>query len=276
MPSYEVRDKQHQLKVYADGRYVAALQNGRYRPYVYPVFTPAGHAVTQATSADHIHHLSIWLGHHDVNGANFWAPETYEIAPSPKLMVRATETTITEAHVRFTQRIEWWNSQRNPVLFETRITTIAARPDGNIVDVDCTLAAGSVEVAMGQTKEAGLGVRVADQIDVLDGGRITNADGGVNEAETFDKVSAWVDYSGPVTRDALAGIAIFPRDNAARVPWFTRDYGPVMINPWRQEAMRLAPGETFSLAARFVAHDGDREKAKVADLYARFREEAKG
>ena len=82
MPKYDVFERQAQLKVYADGRYLAALQQGLYRPYVFPVRTVQGHVVTQAGPADHPHHLSIWLGHASVNGLNFWAPETLGISPA--------------------------------------------------------------------------------------------------------------------------------------------------------------------------------------------------
>ena len=53
MPNYEIRELQNQLKVYADGEYVAAVQEGKFRPYVYPFFTPAGHNVLQIAPADH-------------------------------------------------------------------------------------------------------------------------------------------------------------------------------------------------------------------------------
>ena len=81
MPTYEVFERQRQLKVFADGRYLAALQQGLYRPYVFPLRTVQGHVVTQAGPADHPHHLSIWVAHSKVNGLNFWAPETLGICP---------------------------------------------------------------------------------------------------------------------------------------------------------------------------------------------------
>ena len=126
---------------------------------------------------------------------------------------------------------------------------------------------------MGQTKEAGLAVRVADQIDVLDGGRITNSNGQVNEAETFDQIADWVDYSGPISRTETAGIAIFPHPGSDGIPWFTRDYGPLYVSPWRHQEITLEPGQTRTVGARFAAHDGSCEEADVAGLYARFLEE---
>ena len=276
MPRYEVRELQKQLKVYADGRYVAALQQGKFRPYIYPVFTPAGHGVTQIAPADHLHHLSIWVAHEDVNGINFWAPETRFASPPPQILVRSTDISIEADGVRFVQEIEWVDGDGTLVLREQRRSTIAAGPAANTIDVVATLEAPGHEVRLGQTKEAGVAVRMADQIDVLDGGRIVNAEGDENEANTFDRISAWVDYAGPVTPEAIAGVAVFPYPDVSDIPWFTRDYGPMYVSPWRHQAMTLAAGETYSIGVRFAAHDGSCEEADVAGLYARFREELGG
>jgi hypothetical protein len=44
-----------------DGRPVLGLTQGRMRPYVYPLFTPKGFAVTSESPADHPHHNSLWI-----------------------------------------------------------------------------------------------------------------------------------------------------------------------------------------------------------------------
>ncbi len=289
MPDYELRELQKQLKVYADGRYVAAVQQGKFRPYVYPLFTPAGHIVLQIAPADHLHHLGIFFSHSAVSAerdrgrqpgaeqtstaVDFWSAETFQVGPLPRILVRATETAVTEPGVMFDQAIEWLDGDGALVLRERRTTTIAAGPRGNSVDLVTTLEAPGTRVTLGQAKDAGIGVRVADQIDVLDGGRIVNADGQENEAETYGQVSAWVDYSGPATRDATAGVAVFLYPDAGEIPWHTRDYGPIWINPWQHAPMTLAAGETYMIGARCVAHDGSCEAAGVVDLYAAFQEE---
>ena len=38
------------------------LTEGRQRPYVYPLMTPAGFPVTSECPADHPHHNSLWIG----------------------------------------------------------------------------------------------------------------------------------------------------------------------------------------------------------------------
>ncbi len=273
MPTYEVFERQAQLKVYADGRYLAALQQGLYRPYVFPVRTMQGHVVTQAGPADHPHHLSIWIGHKDVNGSNFWAPETLGIYPPPKILVRDTRTDISDQGVTFDQRIEWLDGAGGLVLRERRRTGVRLWAGHVAVDVVASLSASDAAVNFGQDKDAGLALRIADQIDVLDGGEIRSATGARNEAATFDTQANWVDYSGPVTNDHVAGVAIFPYPEVADTPWFTRDYGPIYVGPWRHSAMTLGPDESFTLGAKFVAHDGGPDDVDLDALFRRFRAE---
>ena len=278
MPVYEVRELQHQLKVYADGRYVAAVQQGNFRPYVHPVITPRGHVVTQIAPADHLHHLGIWFAHEIVDGVDFWAPEsrygrTTQPEPCSRMVVTSTDTDIGPDGVVFCQAVDWRDGQGETRLTDSRVITVGERPDHTMVDMVVTLNAGSSGVCLGQTKEAGLAVRVADQIDVLDGGRIVNADGAVNEAQTFDQVSAWVDYAGPISRTETAGVAVFPHPGNEGIPWFTRDYGPVYVSPFRHASIDLASGEAYTVGARFVAHDGSCEEADIAGIYERFRAE---
>ena len=210
MVTYEVFERQAQLKVYADGRYLAALQQGLYRPYVYPVRTLQGHVVTQAGPVDHPHHLSIWLGHASVNGLNFWAPETLGICPPTHILVRDTRTDISADGVAFDQRIEWVDGDGGLMLRERRRVGVRTWAGQVAVDVAATLTAPDAPVELGADKDAGLALRIADQIDVLDGGEIRSATGARNEAATFDTQADWMDYSGPATHEHVAGVAVFP------------------------------------------------------------------
>ena len=54
--------KAHRLNVSWHGRPIAALSQGEYRAYLFPVYTPAGFAVTSESPIDHPHHNSLWIG----------------------------------------------------------------------------------------------------------------------------------------------------------------------------------------------------------------------
>ncbi|WP_239135104.1 PmoA family protein [Streptomyces sp. SID12488] len=47
------------------------------RPYLHPVTTLAGTAVTELSPADHTHHLGVGVAIPDVEGNNFWGGRTY-------------------------------------------------------------------------------------------------------------------------------------------------------------------------------------------------------
>ncbi|MCI3277153.1 PmoA family protein [Streptomyces cylindrosporus] len=47
------------------------------RPYLHPVTTLAGTAVTELSPVDHIHHLGVGVAVPDVEGHNFWGGRTY-------------------------------------------------------------------------------------------------------------------------------------------------------------------------------------------------------
>ena len=187
--------------------------------------------------------------------------------------MRDTRTDISDQGVTFDQRIEWLDGAGGLVLRERRRTGVRLWAGHVAVDVVASLSASDAAVNFGQDKDAGLALRIADQIDVLDGGEIRSATGARNEAATFDTQANWVDYSGPVTNDHVAGVAIFPYPEVADTPWFTRDYGPIYVGPWRHSAMTLGPDESFTLGAKFVAHDGGPDDVDLDALFRRFRAE---
>lgn len=47
------------------------------RPYLHPVTTLAGTAVTELSPVDHVHHLGVGVAVPDVEGNNFWGGRTY-------------------------------------------------------------------------------------------------------------------------------------------------------------------------------------------------------
>lgn len=47
------------------------------RPYLHPVTTLSGTAVTELSPADHLHHLGVGVAVPDVEGHNFWGGRTY-------------------------------------------------------------------------------------------------------------------------------------------------------------------------------------------------------
>ena len=71
------------------GKAVFSLTQGRYRPYLFPLYTPAGFAVTSESPADHPHHNSFWIASDHLH---CWMPAadgrreeyTYNIYPAAR------------------------------------------------------------------------------------------------------------------------------------------------------------------------------------------------
>ncbi|MFJ8009830.1 DUF6807 domain-containing protein [Streptomyces fagopyri] len=53
------------------------------RPYLHPVTTLSGTAVTEFSPADHLHHLGVGVAVPDVEGHNFWGGRTYVRGQGP-------------------------------------------------------------------------------------------------------------------------------------------------------------------------------------------------
>ena len=137
---------------------------------------------------------------------------------------------------------------------------------GFLLDLRFLFRATEGEIRFGQAKDGGLGLRVADSMDVEDGGVIVNSHGDRNEAGTFDRPADWIDFSGLVA-GRVGGLALFNGPDVPPHPWFTRDYGPALSNFMRFEPYTVAAGEQLQLSFRVYLHDGDAAAAEVAQHY---------
>src|SRR5688500_16828881 len=76
--------RSRRIRVCAGDRRAAADTIGEWRPYVYPLLTPSGFAVTDEAPADHHYKQTVWTPHHDVGGHTFWINGAGKIAgPAP-------------------------------------------------------------------------------------------------------------------------------------------------------------------------------------------------
>jgi hypothetical protein len=258
------------LRVYADGRFVAAYTLGRWKPYIYPLLTPNGVPVTEESPADHPHHHSVWLGQDEVNGQNFWLNDS----SSGHVVGDAPQTAVVETPdgnaATFRQELTWRAADGRTCLEERRVTAITPASGATIVDVLSERQAVTESVELGATKEAGFGFRVHDALDEADGGTLVNSHGDQGEQGTFDRDADWIDYWGTLG-DRSAGIALFPHPDNPRHPWFTRAYGLVLCNHHRLQSETLLPGHVLRLQWRVVAHDGSTDDVDVASHYAGYR-----
>ena len=269
--------KTHRRRLRWNAREIASFTQGPFRPYLYPVFTPAGFPVTTESPADHPHHQSLWIGADHIHVLmpaaegrteeytyNLYVNETFQGRAPGRIVETGVQAEQTPQGFHVVQQLEWrgpseWAAAEGRVLMtETRTSTFRPGERYHLIDVRSVLAAARWELTLGPTRHAYFNFRVAEALQVTRGGKITEGGG------------AWLDYSGHAGGGNRVGIALMPWARGATWWWFASDWGVVTTGPFRAEAKRLKPGESFMLAARYVVHDGDAASIPLADLQRDF------
>jgi hypothetical protein len=265
-------------------------------PYLYPVLAPDGTPLTrnfpmkkvEGEEEDHTHHRSLWFTHGAVNGVDFW-----QDVPKRGFIVNESVETAMEKGVGVIRSRNRWEGP-DKALHCTDETTIRfhATPEGaRMIDYEVTIKAPADKpVVMGDTKEGSMAVRVAQWLtpphrfknadSVGSTGTLVNA-AGVKNNDVWSKQSTWIDNYG--TKDGkVYGIAMFDHPKNPRHPtwWHARTYGLLAANPFGQRDFEAAakhpPGKgeltipaggSVTFRWRVVAHMGDDQAARIADLY---------
>ena len=255
------------------------------KPFLDPVIGPGGVSYTRAfpmrkvngEDHDHPHQRSFWFTHGEVDGVDFWAE-------TPKSgVIRELDRQIVAAGPvlgRLITHNEWIAPGGRVVCADTRTWTFLSTNETRIIDLDVTIKATSGPVVFGDTKEGSFGLRVASSMDVnrKKGGKITNAEGLVDD-QAWGKPSPWVDYTGPIG-DQSAGIAILNHPTSFRYPttWHVRTYGLFAANPFgyhdfgRSERgdYTLPKGESITFRHRVILHAGPTEPKTLAREFAAY------
>jgi hypothetical protein len=281
----------HRRTLRRSGTPVLSLTQGRQRCYAFPVFTPAGYAVTSESPADHPHHNSFWIASDHVHGRmpvesdkyeeytyNFYVDETFQgRAPGRLIAVSSEAQPLGGDRVRIAQEIEWrgpieWAAPDGRLVArEVRSLTLAAERDMYVIDVESQLAPANWDFSLGPTRHAYFNVRVAESIVIANGGRVRDDRGRSGGEAVTGSEARWVDFSGPVGGSHVAGLSVFPdpRDHD-NLSWFVADWGVVTVGPFRINGLVVRQGESFTARYRVLVHDGDADTADVAGHYAAY------
>ncbi|MCS7104768.1 MAG: PmoA family protein [Thermofilaceae archaeon] len=252
-PSCELKlaDTGDEIRVARGSRHVASYKYKGVRiPYIYPLNLD-GICITEDSPRDHPHHNSLWTAHGDVNGIDFWAGDgkvrtlgfirLVQGSAYAEIVAENSWEVEGSSLLREIRRIRFWNTPSGEWLIDYEVLL---KPEGSVV--------------LGDTKEAGIvSVRVANSMTVLNGGKITNSWGGVNEKEVWGRRAEWCDYSGPVA-GSIYGIAVFDHPTNPRFPtyWHTRDYGLMTAN-------------IFGLSSFIGSREGDMPLTRPAGFHYR-------
>ena len=274
------------------GQWITALNQGPFRAYLYPLYTPAGVAVTTDGPIDHPHHQSVWIGADHVYCRlpyatdafedatyNFYVGETFQgRAPGRIISVGLESTELAAHHLRITQTLEWqgpeeWGAgPRRTIAIETRTLDIRTGQDAHYLDIRSHLRPTEWDFSIGPTRHAYLGIRLAEGLRVIDGGTVHDAAGRTGSEAVNDQCSDWVTVAGTVPNGRRAGVAVFPYPSAAGHPWHVSEYGTLNVNPFARERVAINRGDDLEIAARLVIYDGDATEARIAERFETFRQ----
>ena len=272
------------------------------RPFMHPVMGPYGDPITRrfpveevpGETRDHIPHFGLYTAHGSVNGVSTWGwtPEEGFIAHR--------EFSVLESGPVFGHMVthnEWVSPDNKDVILEdTRDLKFYNTKDSYVMDYSTTFVPANGDVLWDDFKNAGtIIIRVATSMDVVNGGRLENSFGGINQQECWGRRAHWCDYSGPVN-DKWAGIALMEHNKSFRHPtyWHARDYGLLAANPFGVSIFESVdqlhgeiptqdnitkqmgegegsyvqkPGESIGFKFRVYVHAGDATEGNVAEKY---------
>jgi len=271
-----------------EGRALLGFTQGPFRPYLYPVFTPLGFAVTSERPADHPHHNSLWiaadhvhalvptdLGRHEAYTYNFYVDEVFQGRAPGRIVEDEIAGEAVGDACRIAQNltwhgpVEWAAPDGRPIARERRTIEILPGARLHRIDIRSELTAPFADLSIGPTRHAGLSFRVAESMRASEGGVLVDSQGQRGGEAITGGTSRWIDFSGPVGGGHVAGITLLLPDEPGGHWVFATDWGVVTADPFRDEGRAIRLGEGLAQHYGLLVHDGD---AEAADIEAEWRE----
>lgn len=260
------------------------------KPFLHPVRAVSGTVVSrqfpmaavEGESRDHPHQRGLFFAHEKVNGTDFWNNEFTYKTPNRGVIAFDKVGEMKNGKRSGVLRVlfDWKDPHGKVLLTEDRTMVFYGGAKNRVIDFDITLTAASGEVTMGDAKDGGFGIRVADAMKEDKGGTMVDAEGDRGEKNVWGKPSNWVDYSGEIGGEKV-GIAIFDHPANPNHPsrWHSRAYGLFAVNPFGNHVfdkaapvrdIPLAQGASLRYRWRVVVHPGDTESAGIAALWTQY------
>jgi len=278
-----------------DGRVRVEVDGGLFTEYIYdldvqpalhPVMGPGGVRMTrlwpldesdEREDRDHPHHRGLWMTFGDINGVDFWRA----LDPQPKVLHDELMRAEVEEGVGVIEsRNRWVNTDGRVHCTDTRTIRLATREGARVIDYAVTLHASEGPFTFGVNEEGMMAIRTHPELR-LEGpvakGHAINSEGD-RDRPVWGKRAKWLDYWAPID-GKVVGVAIFDHPSNPRHPtwWHARHYGLITANPsgghdttGQTQPIQVEAGDSLSFRYRFVFHEGDYEKAEIAERYEEY------
>ncbi|GHC66875.1 PmoA family protein [Roseibacillus persicicus] len=269
------------------------LTEGFSNPILYPIFNERGQGMTRdwpvtlegraGESHDHPHHKSLFIGHEDINGVDFWH-DTRE-GDGRIEHARTIETRGGEGRALIRTFNLWKDAEGEVICSDTREMKFGELDGVRYLDLELNVHASHGELVFAEKKDGVVGLRThpdlrltaAPEVGVDEVfGQAENSEG-VTGKEVWGKKANWVHYWGEIDGQA-GGVAILAHPESAREPtwWHARDYGLVSANPFGpvkeggDGELTLPEGESLTLRYRFLFHGREKEQIDISKFYAAY------
>ncbi|MEU9559548.1 PmoA family protein [Streptomyces fumanus] len=243
------------------------------RPYLHPVTTLAGTAVTESAPADHPHHLGVGVAVPDVEGHNFWGGRTYVRDQGPTELDNHGTQRHTAFPLRdpdgFVEELRW--AAAGAELFRERRTVAATGLTDRAWALDLTFSltnvtAGALSIGSPATNGrpgAAYGGffwrarKEATAPDVFTAGR-------AGERQVHGTAADWLALVGSTWSLVFAGAT----GRTRRDPWFVRteEYPGVGSSLAHDARLTVGPGDTLVRRIVTVVADGRLDEQGAAAL----------
>lgn len=237
-----------------------------FKPVLFPVFTSTGTVITrgfplaprEGESADHAHHVGIWLNYGDVNGVDFWGNgSTGSINPRGGVIKHLNIEKMSDGtgEALIISNESWVDSTSKEMLSERTEYHFSGKGSARIIDRITTLTATGGTMNFKDTKEGMFGIRVARQLQLpakeditlqeKQGGTTTvKAQGesditgnyrsseGITGEEVWGTRAKWMDLNGKIGEEVISiTVCDHPDNQSYPTYWHARGYGLFSVNP---------------------------------------------
>jgi hypothetical protein len=284
------------------------------KPILYPVMTSAGTEITRGyplkprpgERVDHPHQIGVCFSYGNVNGYDFW--NNSAAIPAEKKGGYGTIKHVSvdklsngngEGSMLTTE--SWIDPSGKELLAEKSEYHFIAKGSARIIDRIITLTAADLDVSMKDTKEGGLGIRVARQLELPSQEEVVLVDANGNpttvkkmsnegitgnyrssEGITGDAVygtrGKWVDLYGKIGDEKVSVVMIdHPKNPGYPTYWHARGYGLLLANPLGASAytggknvmnFSIPAGKSATFRFRLVVNSGADLTDSEIDAYA--------